>query len=248
MSVGDAAPFTALAGVYDEIMADIEYGEWAQTILEFAAKQGYSGGPILDLGCGTGNSTAPFVERGFSIEGLDASAEMLAVARRKLPGVPFHLGEFETFKLNGRFALVISIFDSLNNLLTDESLSAAVLNVYDHLVPGGVFVFDVNTDAGLRELWEGGVASGFAGEVYYRWEHSYDHASGLARVDAYCDTPRGAFVEVHYERGYDEEALAPILRRAGFEGASFSAHPGGGEPYPGVDRLWVTARRPAVGS
>lgn len=241
--VANPAPFTALARVYDRIMADIEYDEWADFVLAEAAKLGFTDGPVLDLGCGTGNATLPLKERGLDVAGLDASQAMLAVAETKLPGTTFHLADFESFRLPRRYALVYSIFDSLNNLLTDEAFGAMARNVYAHLRPGGVFVFDVNTTAGLRQLWEGGVASGWADDVYYRWEHSFDEERQLAKVEAYCDTAEGAFTEVHYERGYDPELVRSLLAQAGFQSITVSAHPDGGPVEAETERLWVAARR-----
>lgn len=238
-----AAPFTALARVYDRIMADIEYEEWVDFVLARAAERGFAGGPVLDLGCGTGNATLPLVRRGYAVEGLDASQAMLAEARRKLPNTAFHQGSFQTFALPTRFQLVYSLFDSLNNLLTDEAFEAAARNVHAHLAPGGVFVFDVNTTAGLRHLWEGGVAAGWADDVYYRWEHSFDETTLLAKVEAFCDTQEGAFTEVHYERGYDAPLVRRLLTAAGFAAVEVLAHPEGGAVESDTDRLWVVAVR-----
>ena len=67
-----AEPFSLLASVYDTIMAEVEYEEWAAFILELVDARGYQGGPLLDLGCGTGNSTAPISERGLDVTGVDA--------------------------------------------------------------------------------------------------------------------------------------------------------------------------------
>lgn len=242
MSLVDPAPFTALARVYDRIMADIEYGEWTDFVLATAAEWGFTDGPILDIGCGTGNATLPLARQGLDVEGLDASQAMLAVAASKLPGTTFHLGDFQTFRLQRRYALIYSIFDSLNNLLTDQAFSAMAQNVRRHLAPDGLFVFDVNTTAGLRQLWEGGVASGWADDVYYRWEHSFDEEQQLAKVEAYCDTPEGAFTEVHYERGYDPQTVVRLLTAAGFLTVQVSAHPDGGPVHADTDRLWVVAR------
>lgn len=238
-----AKPYTALADVYDVIMAEVEYEEWADLVIRAAASRGFEGGPLLDLGCGTGNATLPMWERGYEVEGLDASAAMLAVARRKLPGMTFTRGTFETFELPRRFALIYSVFDALNNLLTDEAFEACLERVRAHLQPGGVFVFDVNTSAGLRELWRGGVAEGWADDVYYRWSHAYDEDSGLATVAAFCQTPDGSFTEVHQERGYDEARVTRLLEGAGFEDVGALA-PDGTAPGPDAERIWLVARRP----
>ena len=240
----ETAPYSALADVYDTIMADVEYDDWAEFIVALARARGLPGGRVLDVGCGTGNATGPLHARGFEVVGVDASEPMLAVARAKLPGVTFVHGDFERFQADGPFALVVSVFDALNNLLDDAAFVAAAERVWHHLVPGGLFVFDVNTPTGLRDLWEGGLAEGWADDVYYRWVHTYDPDRNVATVEAYCDTPGGSFTEVHRERGYDEAMLRSLLPRAGFEEIDVLTYPEA-EPAPAdADRVWVVAKRP----
>lgn len=238
-----AEPFTLLASVYDVIMAEVEYEEWATFILELAGARGYAGGPLLDLGCGTGNSTAPLSDRGLDVTGVDASAAMLAVAREKLPDVEFHRARFTELELGRTFELVYSVFDALNNLLTDTDMREALARVHRHLEPGGLFIFDVNTPTGLRDLWEGGKAEGWADDIFYRWTHSYDELTGLAHVEALCSTVDGSFVERHSERGYDAADLVRLLGGAGFTSIEVVTFPGG-EPAPAdADRIWVVAQR-----
>src|SRR5680860_1451310 len=142
LAVPEAPPFTSLAAVYDDIMAEVEYEEWCEFILALASERGYRGGPLHDLGCGTGNATLPMLERGYDVSGSDASEAMLSVARRKLPGVEFYHADFITLALERRFALVYSVFDALNNLLDDEQFRLAARNVRRHLDPGGLFMLD----------------------------------------------------------------------------------------------------------
>ena len=243
-SPSPARPFTALADVYDDIMADVEYDLWADFVLRLAAARGYAGGPALDLGCGTGNSTVPLVARGISVEGLDASPRMLAVAKRKLPGVTFHLGDFESFALGRTFDLAYSVFDSLNNLLTEESFLAACRNVGAHLSPGGTFVFDANTEVAMKELWAGDRVEGWADHVYYSWRHEFEERTGLAYVEAYCSTPSGSFVERHTERGYAPARLLALVDEAGFDDVAVVTYPDGEAAGDDADRVWVVARWP----
>lgn len=239
-------PFSLLAEVYDAIMEDVDYEDWVAFILRLAGEAGWLGkGRLLDLGCGTGNSSAPFVRRGFSVTGLDASEEMLRVARAKLPQARFVHGEFTDFALKGRFGLAVSVFDALNNLLTPADFLRACERVYRHLTPGGVFIFDVNTTQGLRDLWEGDRAEGWVGELHYLWEHSFDETTGLAKVVAYCETGGRSFTEVHFERPYDPPELEALLTRAGFVGVRVLTYPEGEPPGPDTERVWVVAKRPA---
>ena len=238
-----APPFTSLALVYDEIMEDIEYDEWSAFILEQLRGRGWAGGALLDLGCGTGNATLPMVEQGFEVTGVDASDDMLAVARRKLPGVAFVRGDFETFDAGSGYALVYSVFDSLNNLLDPGAFRRAAERVSSHLEPGGFFMFDVNTTRGLKELWHAGRAEGWAGDVYYNWRHTFDERTGLARVDAFCLRGTVGFTEVHYERPYDPQEVSDLLADAGFVDVEVVCYPEGQPAPPDAHRIWVIGRR-----
>jgi SAM-dependent methyltransferase len=235
-------PFSALAEVYDLIMADVDYEAWLGFILREAGRRGFPGRDVLELGCGTGNLAIPLAEQGFLVTGIDGSAEMLAVARAKCPAIDWRLAEFESFALGRRFGLALSVFDSLNNLTTRERFLAAARRVRAHLLPGGLFLFDVNTSAGLQDLWEGGLVEGWAGEIHYRWRHSYDPERELARVEAFCDTGTRSFTEVHFERPFDADEVEELLVAAGFGEVEALAFPDGSAAAPDAERIWVIAR------
>ena len=239
------APFTALARVYDAIMQDVPYDDWVAFALREATVRGWTGGRILDIGCGTGNATAPLVARGMEVVGLDTSRDMLAIARAKLPGVPFLLGDVRDAPLPGPITLALSVFDSLNNLLDDGDLERAAAHVRTALVPGGVLAFDVNTRAGLEALWEDDVAEGWAGDVHYRWTHRWDPDARRATVDAWCTSPEGTFVETHEERPYDPDELVAALGAAGYRRVEVVVYPDGRPATSASARVWVFAVAPS---
>lgn len=240
-------PFTALAAVYDAIMADVEYDHWADFVLTFARDGGLDGsGGALDLACGTGGFTRELRAAGLDVTGLDFSEEMLREARSRLPGVPFVQGDLRSFTLPERFSLVTCVFDSLNNLLTPEDLGAALGRARAHLRPGGLFAFDVNTRVGVRELWEGDAIEGLApmadgGEVHYHWSHHHDAEADLGVVQAFCRVGELEFVETHRERGYDPADLEPLLAAAGFARWEIVEYPDYAPPEPDAPRVWVFA-------
>lgn len=239
-------PFSLLAQVYDAIMSDIDYDAWGEFILRLLEQRHWKKGPVLDIGCGTGNATYPMLARSLEVVGLDASAEMLEVARSKLPMLEFVQADFRSFDLSRQFALVYSVFDSLNNLLSDQDFLQAANCVYTHLAPGGFFVFDANTTVGLKELWEAGRAEGWVGEVYYCWQHSFDETTGLAKVEAYCENEQTSFTEIHYERPYDKALLERLLTQAGFVNIEILAYPDGDLAQDDAERVWVVCQK--VGS
>jgi ubiquinone/menaquinone biosynthesis C-methylase UbiE len=105
-----------------------------------------TGGPVLELGCGTGRVLLPIAALGIACVGVDASPAMLTALRAKDP--PFNLelveARMETFDLGGRrFRLVTCPFRAFLHLLDVESQLAALANIRRHLAPGGVFAFDI---------------------------------------------------------------------------------------------------------
>jgi ubiquinone/menaquinone biosynthesis C-methylase UbiE len=245
-------PFTALAAVYDAIMDEVEYDDWAEFILELLRQENGEPKTVLDLACGTGNSTLPFVNRGFQVFGVDASSDMLHIARKKLPEVPFLEGTFSHFALPAhmpqRFDLVTCLFDSLNNILEPEALQSALERIYLHLEPGGWLAADLNTRLGVRELWEGDALEGVAitsdqQEVHYHWSHHYDPTTELGTVQACCRMADREFLEQHTERGYDPDQLEQMCLAAGFSKVLLYEYPDFDTPDAESPRVWVFAQK-----
>jgi SAM-dependent methyltransferase len=105
-----------------------------------------TGGPVLELACGTGRLTLPVARDGHDTTGLDASPLMLAAARSKTEedlSVTFVTGDMQAFDLGRRFGLVLVSCNSLAHLATNEALRDCFACVRRHLAPGGVFAFDI---------------------------------------------------------------------------------------------------------
>jgi ubiquinone/menaquinone biosynthesis C-methylase UbiE len=105
-----------------------------------------TGGPVLELGCGTGRVLLPIAALGIPCVGVDASPAMLAGLRAKGPPPNLELveGRMETFDLgHRRFRLVTCPFRAFQHLLDVKAQLAALANVRRHLAPGGLLAFDV---------------------------------------------------------------------------------------------------------
>jgi SAM-dependent methyltransferase len=152
---GRYTDYDGLAWVYNR-----DVGDWfllaALTAIEkLALPRVPSKAVVLDLCCGTGQLAGLLMERGYRVTGIDGSAEMLRYARENAPSASFILDDARTFKLPARFHLVVSVFDSLNHILNLRELAAVFANVYAVLLPGGFFLFDLITEKGLLETWNG---------------------------------------------------------------------------------------------
>jgi SAM-dependent methyltransferase len=111
------------------------------------------GSPVLDLCCGTGRVTAALIDRGFRVAGLDNSREMLRYARENAPLAVFHLADARAFDLDASFDLVVSVFESLNHVMSVDGLKAVFNNVFRSLRSDGQFVFDLNREPAFQNFW-----------------------------------------------------------------------------------------------
>jgi SAM-dependent methyltransferase len=106
-----------------------------------------TGGPILEVACGTGRLTLPLARDGHEVVGLDKSDPMLRAARSKAAeedlAISFHRGDMRSFDLGSRFALVIVSCNSLCQLTETEDLTSCLRQIAAHLVPGGLLAFDI---------------------------------------------------------------------------------------------------------
>jgi SAM-dependent methyltransferase len=125
---------------YDAIYANKEYAQEAAHLKQLIAVHKRSGGnALLDVACGTGNHV-PYLREHFAYEGLDLDPGMLALARERFPGVPFHHGDMADFALGHQFDVVTCLFSSIAYTRTEPRLRQAIATLAGHLHPGGVLL------------------------------------------------------------------------------------------------------------
>jgi len=134
--------FTKSADLYDAIYAFKDYAKEAELLHDRIRRHKRSpGSRLLDVACGTGGHI-PFLSRQYQVEGIDLDPAMIAAARQRHPGVPFHEGDMLCFGLGRRFDVVTCLFSSIGYAKTTENLVKAVRNVAGHLEPGGVLIVE----------------------------------------------------------------------------------------------------------
>src|SRR5438445_7262271 len=109
-----------MAGLYD-----LAYGDYNEDVDFYLNLARATGGPILELGVGTGRVALPLAKAGYSVTGIDTSEAMLAIAREKLkssrlkPGqLSFIHADMTHFSLDGRFPLIIVAANTFQHLLS----------------------------------------------------------------------------------------------------------------------------------
>jgi hypothetical protein len=128
-----------VAARYDADCAGMEVDPVVHFLLPLA------GGGALELAIGTGRIAVPLAERGVRVAGIDLSPDMVAELRKKTDAIPVEVGDMSTTRANGQFSLVYLVFNSLNNVTTQDGQAAVFANAAAHLASSGSFVVEVGT-------------------------------------------------------------------------------------------------------
>ncbi len=136
-----------VAQLYDQVIPYRERPD-VKFFVDFAQK---SGGPILEVGCGTGRVLIPTARAGIPITGLDLSDHMLEVCRQRLKDEPREVqdqvtliqGDMRDFSLGKTFSLATTPFRPFQHLLTVEDQLSCLTSIHCHLEPGGALILDI---------------------------------------------------------------------------------------------------------
>jgi SAM-dependent methyltransferase len=203
---------------------------------------------ILDLCCGTGHLTEALAGRGYRMTGIDGSEAMLRYAREALPAGEFILADARTFDLPDQFQAVISTFDSLNHVMTLGELARVFENVYRSLVPGGLFVFDLNMEEAYQTQWQKSSAI-VEEEQACIVQGGYEPTEKIGRTDItmfYLEEGWRRSDLTLYQKCYTSEEICTALGQAGF--IKLECHDmqkiSGMAGDIGIGRMFFLARKP----
>lgn len=240
--------FNLVADHYDDLMACVPYTYWVKYIEEILDRLEYDPVTVLDLACGTGNVSELLANKGYEVAGVDIAPKMIDVAKSKKSDVEYYVQDMSELDFNGRkFDLAISLFDSLNYVTDPDKLAVAIKRVGEHLVDGGIFIFDVNTIYALAHHFFD--QANLAPDHYpkYIWNSEYDHSTRICRVkmvfEVMEDGERREFNEVHVQRGHSLEELTQWLLDAGFEVLNVYHAYKFRKPTRRSDRVFFVARK-----
>ncbi len=214
-----------LAGCYDQLTADVRYRAWADYLERHFARSAIPVRTVLDLACGTGSLTRILAERGYEMIGVDQSEEMLAQAAEKCRDVagerPIFLHQsMEKLDLYGTVDACVCCLDSVNYVTRPAALRRAFQRVHLFLMPGGLFLFDVNTPEKFRKM-DGQVFLDETEDAYCVWRAEFSEKRRICTYGMDIFRRREGDLwergqEVHREYAYELGELAGFLREAGF--------------------------------
>ena len=225
--------YTSFAVVYDTFMDNVPYEEWGEYLHGLLIEYGIEDGLVLDLGCGTGTMTEILASKGYDMTGVDFSEEMLDIAMRKRVksghDILYLMQDMREFELYGTVRAIVSICDSMNYLTEDGDLEQVFRLANNYLDPGGLFIFDMNTEYKYRELLgnqtiaeERENCSFIWDNYYYEEEKINEYQLSLFVEDPVLSEKTGQdicrkFQEMHYQRAYSLAEVKAALEAAGME-------------------------------
>jgi SAM-dependent methyltransferase len=227
--------FPDLPAIYDSVPAYNSRRD-VQFYVEEAKNAGTS---VLELGCGTGRILLPIARSGRSIDGLDASSQMLERCRAKVASEPdpvrrrvsLHRGDVRDFDLGRQFDLVIAPFRVVQHLTTIDDQLGFLDSVARHLAPGGRLTFDVFNPNFTAIASADGVEREDTPETKLPDGRSFRRAGRIARVrwidqvseielvyyiSGGANGPVDRHVQSFDMRWYLRAELVHLLARAGF--------------------------------
>ena len=175
-----------IAAGYDDPDDPMFAPEAIDPVVDFLAERA-AGGRALELGIGTGRIALPLAGRGVAVHGIDLSEEMVERLRAKPGGdrIPVTIGDFATTRVDEAFSLAYVVYNTIQNLTTQDAQVACFENVAAHLEPGGCFVIEVGVPV-------------LTGEELQIFHHGERHVG----IDEY-DVANQGLISHHYTRGAD---------------------------------------------
>ena len=242
--------YAGFAYIYDRLMQDIPYERWMEYIQEIRRREGCGSGPVLDLGCGTGNMALPMSQLGFEVTAVDLSPDMLAVAEQKARSAGLKINfinqDIRELQVPGPFGLVLAMCDSLNYLLEGKELADLFKKVYQLLQEDGLFIFDLNTPYKLAYVLGQNTYTYQDDDVAYIWENEYNRDSQICEMALTFFVHRERnlyyrFAEIHAERAYDPGDIKEWLSQASFSKVACYQELSFRKPVAKTERIFFVA-------
>lgn len=133
--------FNAYSRYYDLLYRDKDYAGEAQYIKSLLTRYGIPKGDLLEFGSGTGKHGRLLAAQGYTVHGIERSADMVAEAEAA-PGFTCQQGDITLTRMGRPYDAVLSLFHVISYQTSNVQLQAVFANAAAHLNYGGLFIFD----------------------------------------------------------------------------------------------------------
>ncbi|MFX1519105.1 MAG: class I SAM-dependent DNA methyltransferase [Promethearchaeota archaeon] len=212
--------YDKFADVYDLVTPDEFYIDYFEFILRILKEMNFKPKKILDLACGTGRLAKIFLDKGYDIEGLDISTNMLEIAKKR--GLKVYQSNMVDFDVGQKYDLIISTYDSLNYVLQESNLKKCFNSIKKHLNQEGIFICDMNSDYKINKVLPEYKVDyyDFGDTAELIWLNSHEPDLWIGEVILFKKAEDGKyerFYEKYVERAYELKTIKKLLESANFE-------------------------------
>ncbi len=158
------------AEIYDSMMEYVDYDEWSR-LIDKKISPFIKDKNILEIGCGTGEIAVRMQKKGYKVEAIDNSIEMLKLAKEKYKNIEFIKKDMRNLEYEEKFDAVISVFDTLNYLNSYDDLIFSLEGIKKSLKSKGVFLFDIITKKMLENMFPDGIFADDRDNMTILWKH-----------------------------------------------------------------------------
>jgi SAM-dependent methyltransferase len=215
-------PYRELAVMYDEMVGQTAFECWRDLFEQIRSREGLRFEVAADIACGTGLAAAYLSGMCSKVYAVDISPEMLKVARARAgaEGIVFLERSMTDFQLPERVDLLTCNFDSMNYLLEEDEIRAALDCFARALKDGGYCLFDLNTTREFEVEWGTSVFVHRVSNGIGLWETEWDPSTRIntLRMTNFIKARNGLYrmsEETHRERSYDVEFVLRACRDCG---------------------------------
>lgn len=210
--------YSEFASVYDIMQYDVDYKRWIEEINNIVTKYVPNARTMLELACGTGTIGIGLSKKGFQLEALDISEDMLTVAQAKAydNGVKmkFYHQDMVHFNTKKQYDAVFCMCDGLNYVVEEDDLKCVFENIHNHLDENGVLIFDLSSYYKLKNvIGNHTFAETFDHEAYI-WENEFDSDTNCLdfTLTLFKEEEDGyqRYEEFHTQRAYERDEILSI--------------------------------------
>ena len=208
--------YSVLAKYYDRFTQnDCDYVSWSQYLYCVAVKHGAK--EVVDVACGTGKMTKLLLDKGLKVIGIDASEEMLNVARTKCKTV-FVKQDMRKLELPHLADMAVCVNDGVNYLKPNE-LATFFQRVAAALKVGAPFLFDVSSPHKLKNIIGNNVFYYDDENETLLWSNTLSASSVEMNLTLFVADSSGKYIradERHVQYLHTDEEISAALDSAGF--------------------------------
>ncbi len=217
-----------MAPHYDELTEHHRYDEWFDRLMPALERKGLTGNRLLDLGCGTGKSTLPLVDRGWEATAVNLSPGMLRRLKSKAGDqVSVQQADVAALPKLGEFDLVLSLGDVMNYTAAQGGFEEALEGIAQNLARTGLALFDLNTLHSYGTLFAqkdvkpvNGVTTTWIGQV----AGQATAGKSAAATMEFATSDGRKFSSTHRQRHVSETEAISSMAEAGLECVAVYGH------------------------